>query len=151
MTPMPNVGSNVRIGDAERDRALSSLSEHYVAGRLTRQEYDERAAAVWAARTEGDLAPLFRDLPALPRSRTQSRPLGKSRRFDPPMWPFVGVMFIVMIVADAPWWVWMIAIWFWFTGGMFRLVRRVHRHLDAKVGKRSQISGSWRADRGSWS
>ena len=57
-------GPQVRIGDAERDQAVTALGEHFVAGRLSKEELDERADAAWAARTSGDLAPLFRDLPA---------------------------------------------------------------------------------------
>src|SRR3954451_20469237 len=33
----------VRIGDAERDQAVSLLSDHFVAGRLTQAEFEERS------------------------------------------------------------------------------------------------------------
>lgn len=53
----------IRIADAEREAAVSTLSEHYAVGRLTREEYDERCEAAWAARTRAELRPLFTDLP----------------------------------------------------------------------------------------
>lgn len=53
----------VRIGDAEREDAVAALGEHFATGRLTREEYDDRAGSALAARTAGDVAPLFRDLP----------------------------------------------------------------------------------------
>ncbi|MGI8459400.1 MAG: DUF1707 SHOCT-like domain-containing protein [Propionibacteriaceae bacterium] len=52
-----------RIGDAERDAAVAALQDHHVAGRLDRNEFEERMAAALAARTRDDLHPLFVDLP----------------------------------------------------------------------------------------
>ena len=54
-----------RIGDAEREAAVTSLGEHYAAGRLTKEEFDERSDQAWAARTAAGLWPLFADLPRL--------------------------------------------------------------------------------------
>ena len=53
----------LRIGDAERERAAAELGEHYAQGRLTTEEHAERLDRVWAARTRAELGPLFRDLP----------------------------------------------------------------------------------------
>ncbi len=53
----------LRIGDAERERAAAELGEHYVQGRLTAEEHADRLERVWAARTRAELGPLFRDLP----------------------------------------------------------------------------------------
>jgi hypothetical protein len=53
----------LRIGDAERERAAAELAEHYTQGRLTTEEHSERLDRVWAARTRSDLVPIFRDLP----------------------------------------------------------------------------------------
>ncbi|WP_328391738.1 DUF1707 SHOCT-like domain-containing protein [Nocardia sp. NBC_00416] len=55
-----------RITVAERDRALRELAEHLGSGRLTLNEFEERTAAVTAARTTPELAALFADLPAPP-------------------------------------------------------------------------------------
>jgi hypothetical protein len=55
--------SEHRIGDVDREAALRELAFHTNAGRLTRQELDERSQAVAAARTRGELLALFADLP----------------------------------------------------------------------------------------
>ena len=53
----------MRIGDAERDAAAADLGEHFTAGRLTLEELHERLAAVFAAKTFGQLARIMSDLP----------------------------------------------------------------------------------------
>ena len=53
----------LRLSDADREAAVDLLGEQYAVGRLSRDEFDERSDAVWSARTRGDLAPIFADLP----------------------------------------------------------------------------------------
>jgi hypothetical protein len=75
----------MRIGDQERDGAVSALGEHYAAGRLTKEEYDERSEVAWKARTNSDLAPLFVDLPPLGQA---GRSLAAPRQATAlPTWP----------------------------------------------------------------
>lgn len=68
-------GPAVRVGDAERYEAAHELGEHYAVGRLTADEFRERLARVYGARTDADLEALFADLPApvavasVPRAR----------------------------------------------------------------------------------
>jgi len=57
---------HVRVDADERERAATALHAHYVAGRLTNDELDDRIAQAYAARTRGDLASLLGDLPTLP-------------------------------------------------------------------------------------
>jgi len=60
----------LRIGDAERDAVAKALHDHFAAGRLTREELDQRLDATLAAKTRGDLAAVVHDLPeptGLPR------------------------------------------------------------------------------------
>lgn len=52
-----------RIGTAERQAAADRLGEHFAAGRLNIEEFEERTAAAWNARTEADVQALFVDLP----------------------------------------------------------------------------------------
>ena len=59
-------GDHLRLSDDERDQAAAALGEHYAQGRLTPDEHAERLDRIWAARTRGELAPVFRDLPARP-------------------------------------------------------------------------------------
>jgi hypothetical protein len=65
MSPQPPGarGPELRIGDSEREAAVGALGDHYAAGRLSKQDFDERADAAWAARTRSALWPLFADLP----------------------------------------------------------------------------------------
>jgi TM2 domain-containing membrane protein YozV len=69
----------VRIGNREREAAVRDLGEHFAEGRLDPQEYEERAAAAYAARTADDLAPLFKDLP-----RSDEQPTVATPPFPPP-------------------------------------------------------------------
>jgi hypothetical protein len=67
-------GAEIRIGTAEREKAAAVLGEHFSAGRLDTDEFDQRVREAYLARTAGDLAPLFTDLPAptpsaIPRER----------------------------------------------------------------------------------
>jgi len=56
--------AHLRASDQERDVVLALLGNAYAEGRLTRDEFDERSAAVAAARTLGDLPPVVDDLVA---------------------------------------------------------------------------------------
>jgi hypothetical protein len=66
-------GVTVRASDSDRERTLSSLREHTAAGRLTLDEFSDRAAAVYAARTLQELAHATADLPpAEPKPDTRA-------------------------------------------------------------------------------
>ena len=54
---------DLRVSDADRDRAVSELSVHYQAGRLTAEEFDERSGQALRARTGRELTGLLADLP----------------------------------------------------------------------------------------
>lgn len=54
----------IRASDAERDRVEAQLQHHYVVGRLTLAELEERAAVARDARTREQLDTLLRDLPS---------------------------------------------------------------------------------------
>ena len=69
----------LRIGDAERERAAAELGEHYVSGRLSAEEHADRLDRVWSARTRAELGALFRDLPG-PYGPVASAPVGTARR-----------------------------------------------------------------------
>lgn len=51
------------MSDAERDQAVSELSEHFQAGRLTLEEFEERSGRALTAKTGRELKALFGDLP----------------------------------------------------------------------------------------
>jgi hypothetical protein len=102
----------IRIGDTEREAAVAALGEHYAAGRLTKQEYDERADVAWTARTQADLRPLFADLPA-PGMRPvggPTPPASDARRRAPrrhgprlPVLPMVLVVLGLVLLTHGPW------------------------------------------------
>jgi hypothetical protein len=142
----------IRISDADREAAVSALGEHYASGRLSKDEYDERASQAYTAKTASAVRPLFTDLPAphppvLGRSSTQP---GYRATSQPPQgatpprcgaWPFLPVLLVLVgiaIVASAPWIVFVALGVFWFTRG--------HRG----GGCRRYRSGRDRAVRGSW-
>ncbi|HET6654372.1 MAG TPA: DUF1707 domain-containing protein [Nocardioides sp.] len=120
----------LRISDEEREAAVASLGEHYAAGRLTKDEYDERASVAFKARTASALRPLFVDLPgphpfaATPRTGVprfgapgfaaagfgatggQPRPpAGPGRRpgFRMPFMPLFLVLIGLSILFGTPW------------------------------------------------
>jgi hypothetical protein len=70
---------SVRVGDDERDAAARQLGEHYASGRLERWEYDERLDAALAARTRGEMARVFRDLPGPAVPALRRAPRGRRR------------------------------------------------------------------------
>lgn len=54
----------IRIGTADREKALDALSLHFSEGRLTVPEFDERSATIASATTRGEIDTVFVDLPA---------------------------------------------------------------------------------------
>ena len=98
-------GDHLRLSDAERDQAAAALGEHYAQGRLTPEEHAERLDRIWAARTRGELAPVFRDLPARPGptppapSMQWGRPTGRpSYRRGLPL-PLVLVLVVLVTLT----------------------------------------------------
>jgi Domain of unknown function (DUF1707) len=62
----PNRGfprGDFRVSDADRDRAVAELSEHFQTGRLTQEEFEDRSGRALQARTGSELSELFADLP----------------------------------------------------------------------------------------
>lgn len=142
-----------RISDADREAAVTALGEHYASGRLTREEYDERATQAYAARTASVLRPLFADLPAphppvagrsgAPRTHGASYPppqrmTSPRRGFRVPVLPVLLVLIGIAVLASAPWLVFVGLGVLWLTRG--------HR---GGCGRRYS-SGRDRAPRGSW-
>ena len=54
---------HLRAADTDRAAVAEALGAHMSAGRLTLEEYDERLARAYAARTYGELEALTADLP----------------------------------------------------------------------------------------
>ena len=60
---------HLRAADTDRAAVATVLGQHMSAGRLTVDEYDDRLARAYAAKTYGELAELTADLPATPKPR----------------------------------------------------------------------------------
>jgi hypothetical protein len=64
----------LRASDADRDRTIADLREHTAVGRLTLEEFSERADRAVAAKTLSELEEIRRDLPsAVPAPRARRR------------------------------------------------------------------------------
>lgn len=136
---------SVRIGDAERDEAISALGEHYAAGRINKDEYEERAGRVWEARFDADIAPLFADLPRrrsaveTPAAAFPARPgfTGHRRRrlyFLAPVMMLAVAGLAVLVIGFAPWLLFMF-FWVWLFGG-FGFHHRARMGHRAELGQR---------------
>jgi Domain of unknown function (DUF1707)/2TM domain len=106
----------LRVGDAERTLVIDQLADHHAAGRLTIEEFEDRMASAWTARTGADLAVLVRDLPSPAPSRVPDRrPTGRPR-LDPQARTYLAVMALLWLIwlltgAGYPWPVWPMLGW----------------------------------------
>lgn len=114
--------SEVRIGTAEREEAMTLLGEHFSAGRLTLVEFDERVATAGSARTRGDLVPLFADLPSAPSFLEGPEP-GSSLQDVLPLIVFAVAALLVLVVVRHP--IVMVLV----VGVLFVVCRQVYRRL----------------------
>ncbi len=62
--PATFAGADLRASDADRDRVAEILREALAEGRLSAEEHSDRIESTYRARTQGELEPLVRDLPA---------------------------------------------------------------------------------------
>ncbi len=109
----------IRASDKERDSVVDVLREAYTDGRLTLDEFEERMAAAYAAKTWTDLRQLTGDLPVepvlgadlsywpqagqpqlvtpahVPQGRRRERPLGR-------LLPVVFVWILIAAAAGSP-------------------------------------------------
>jgi hypothetical protein len=69
---------DLRASDEDRDAAAAVLSGALAVGRLTSTEYAERLDAAYTARTQGELAPLTRDLPDSDATGAGVEPAGRA-------------------------------------------------------------------------
>jgi len=88
--PVPHAppgAADVRISDADRDRAVAFLRQHCTEGRLTLDEFSDRVGVVFGARTAGEIEMVTSDLPAIdgPAMRAEAhdaamQPVSRTRR-----------------------------------------------------------------------
>jgi hypothetical protein len=63
----------IRASDEGRNQTATALGEHYAAGRLTLEEFQERLDKVYVAATLDELELLMTDLPGTDLGRVQVR------------------------------------------------------------------------------
>lgn len=125
---------DLRIGDAEREQAAAELAEHYALGRLTAEEHGERLDRIWAARTRGDLVPVFADLPGpydppaaahpaygQPRGWSGGRPAPWRRGVPTPVYVLLAILLVITVVSHLP--IILIGLLVWFV-----LSQKLRRH-----------------------
>jgi hypothetical protein len=81
----PAAPRTLRASNDDRQRVLDLLQAHYVAGRLTSSELEERIERAVAARTLGDLDAELTDLPSVPTSPPEG-PAHQRRRHSKERW-----------------------------------------------------------------
>jgi hypothetical protein len=88
----------IRIGDAEREAAISSLTSHFAEGRLTQVEHAERTELALNARTGRDLDVLFADLPRRADETGATRRPSRGMRLEWLAAPLFALFFIGAVV-----------------------------------------------------
>jgi hypothetical protein len=82
-------GDRIRAGHADREQVIQALKDAFVQGRLTRDEFDERAGLALTTRTRAELAALTADLPAGP-ARPPAAAWTSLVQSHPVIWAFAG-------------------------------------------------------------
>jgi hypothetical protein len=85
---------DVRVSDAERNEVADKLARHFADGRLDQAEFKERLDTAMSAKTQGDLAGLFDDLPLL---AVEPPPSPRRRRR---LIPFVLIVAFIAVAAS---------------------------------------------------
>lgn len=89
------IDTPILASHADREFTSAQLQEHVGAGRLTLDEFSERAAAVYQARTVGELQALLQDLPVV-SAGSASSPSGW------PRWAVIAALVLLLgILAVA--------------------------------------------------
>ena len=120
--PDPDRRPAIRAADVDRERVVEQLRRAHDEGRLDLDEFDERVAATWAARTYGELDALTADLPP-PAAPIPRIPVPVARpgpdRGAIAAWAGASVLNLAIwgIIAVSvgefiyPWWIWVAGPW----------------------------------------
>jgi hypothetical protein len=92
---------DLRVSDADRDRVISELSEHFQVGRLTAEEFEERSGRALQARTGKDLEVLLADLPRNRAAEPSPLPPGRLPAARPGMLAPVVAALLIGLAAVA--------------------------------------------------
>jgi hypothetical protein len=128
-------GDELRLSDVERERAAADLGEHFAQGRLTAEEHADRLDRIWAARTRGELRPLFADLPGphtAPRQTGWAQaPSGRGPRphLPIPLFVILAVLIVLSVATHLPLILAGLLVWF-FVMGRHRRRAWSHQRTD---------------------
>lgn len=125
---------HVRASDAEREAARSRLTEHMAEGRISLEEYHERADAILNARTRADLEVPFHDLPAPVPAVPPPAPVPiaeRTRIATERALAIIGsfsvlIFFVLGFALDAWQWAWLVFLLPGAVGGRMGGHRRLH-------------------------
>jgi hypothetical protein len=92
---------DLRVSDADRDRALSELSEAFQAGRITADELDQRSEHALRARTGNELTALLGDLPVSNVPATPTPAPGRTQRIAATRVGFAAAVAAICFAAVA--------------------------------------------------
>jgi hypothetical protein len=86
--PMPGGHGSMRSSTADRERAIDVLKAAFAEGRLSREEFEQRAGQAYRSRTYAELGALTADLPAGPLGAVVQPPaLYPSVQYPPVQYP----------------------------------------------------------------
>lgn len=89
---------DLRVSDAERADVADRLSKHYGEGRLDQAEFNERMERAMSAKTAGDFAGLFSDLPDVAEpGQHQQVPATRSNCRS----PMSRILLLILIIVAA--------------------------------------------------
>ena len=95
---------DVRASDADRDRAVRTLRDHAIVGRLTTEELDERSGRALGARTVGELDALLSDLPRRDRRGPGPAVAVPALLIQGVLWVLIGVVLVTIAILWALAW-----------------------------------------------
>ncbi len=87
---------DLRVGDAERNRVVDVLSQHFTDGRLDATELKDRLDQAMGAKTRADLSGLLTDLP--PLAPPPAPPPSRCRRAA-----MCAALVLFLLVVSVPW------------------------------------------------
>jgi Flp pilus assembly protein TadB len=124
--PGGSASAAIKASDADRDRALAALSEHFQAGRLTSAELEERTGRALSARTLGELAELMSDLPA-PRPAPAASPARRRPAAPPAVALVLAAVGAAVLIAGLDYAGLARGAWVFVLAGLI-IARRLGRH-----------------------
>jgi hypothetical protein len=123
----------LRASDRDRERAAETLRDAAVEGRLQLAELEERLEAVYAARTDAELAALTRDLPAAVQPRQPWLRTPQALRGELLAFGFVNALLVIVWAATGAGYFWPVWPMLGWGIGLAGKSRRRARHPDADI------------------